>query len=234
MKRLAIVMVFMMVAVLNGYTMERYQKDKGMAKEAASLSEQIDVEAVSEATPMAMEANSLDERMAEEAASFDKYVAEEASSAGHHGHMDMAQEAASIEKDLGICPVMGGAATKEYFHEYQGKTYYFCCPSCIEEFKKDPEKYISKVKIFNLEAYQFGFEPNEIRVKKGDIVKLLATSRDVAHGIYIKEYDVNERLEKDQVNKIEFAAKIKGEFDILCSVYCGQGHQAMKAKLIVE
>ncbi|MBI4657010.1 MAG: YHS domain-containing protein [Elusimicrobia bacterium] len=28
--------------------------------------------------------------------------------------------------------------------KYKGKAYYFCCPSCIEEFKKNPEKYAIK------------------------------------------------------------------------------------------
>ncbi|MHB8155125.1 MAG: YHS domain-containing protein [Candidatus Omnitrophota bacterium] len=27
-------------------------------------------------------------------------------------------------------------------HEYAGKIYNFCCVSCIDEFKKDPKKYI--------------------------------------------------------------------------------------------
>ncbi len=27
--------------------------------------------------------------------------------------------------------------------EYQGKTYYFCSPSCKAEFQKDPEKYVA-------------------------------------------------------------------------------------------
>jgi YHS domain-containing protein len=29
--------------------------------------------------------------------------------------------------------------------EYKGKTIGFCCESCIDEFKKDPEKYIKKM-----------------------------------------------------------------------------------------
>jgi Cu+-exporting ATPase len=29
-------------------------------------------------------------------------------------------------------------------YEYEGKTYYFCCPGCIDQFKADPEKYIKK------------------------------------------------------------------------------------------
>jgi YHS domain-containing protein len=47
--------------------------------------------------------------------------------------------------DLGMCPVMGGKALKEYSYTHEGEVYYFCCPGCIESFKKDPEKYISKV-----------------------------------------------------------------------------------------
>ena len=46
--------------------------------------------------------------------------------------------------DFGICPVMGGEASSEYSYEYEGKTYYFCCPSCIEAFVDDPGKYISE------------------------------------------------------------------------------------------
>ena len=28
--------------------------------------------------------------------------------------------------------------------DYNGKTYYFCCPSCKPAFDKNPEKYVSK------------------------------------------------------------------------------------------
>ncbi|MEK7449147.1 MAG: YHS domain-containing protein [Planctomycetota bacterium] len=28
--------------------------------------------------------------------------------------------------------------------DYQGKTYYFCCGDCLELFKKEPAKYISR------------------------------------------------------------------------------------------
>lgn len=27
-----------------------------------------------------------------------------------------------------------------------GKRIYFCCPPCIQEFKRDPEKYMKKMK----------------------------------------------------------------------------------------
>lgn len=48
-----------------------------------------------------------------------------------------------------ICPVSGekidAAAMKPATYEYKGKIYNFCCEMCIDEFKKDPEKYIKKV-----------------------------------------------------------------------------------------
>lgn len=49
------------------------------------------------------------------------------------------------EKGEIICPVMKTviSSKEEAFGktEYDGKTYYFCCGSCPEEFKNNPEKY---------------------------------------------------------------------------------------------
>ncbi|HLD82427.1 MAG TPA: YHS domain-containing protein [Candidatus Omnitrophota bacterium] len=52
-----------------------------------------------------------------------------------------------VEAGNKICPVSGekiDEKSKETY-EYKGKIYNFCCPACIDEFKKDPEKYIKKV-----------------------------------------------------------------------------------------
>lgn len=43
------------------------------------------------------------------------------------------------------CPVMGNkfTITKDTKAvRYKGKEYFFCCPSCISDFKKNPDKYI--------------------------------------------------------------------------------------------
>jgi YHS domain-containing protein len=43
-----------------------------------------------------------------------------------------------------VCPVSGKEMKKseaKVTHEYQGKTYYFGCEKCKEEFMKNPEKY---------------------------------------------------------------------------------------------
>lgn len=30
-------------------------------------------------------------------------------------------------------------------YEYEGKTYYFCCDGCLDDFKKDPKKFTSRI-----------------------------------------------------------------------------------------
>jgi YHS domain-containing protein len=53
---------------------------------------------------------------------------------------------ASLAKDQTICPVMGGMINKNLYADYQGNRVYFCCPPCLREFKKDPDKYVKKMK----------------------------------------------------------------------------------------
>ena len=47
-----------------------------------------------------------------------------------------------------ICTVTGDniGVDTNVTYEYEGKIYNFCCSGCIEEFKKDPMKYIKKIK----------------------------------------------------------------------------------------
>lgn len=53
----------------------------------------------------------------------------------------------AIEVGNKICPVSGEKINEKLkaTYEYKGKIYNFCCAACIEEFKKDPEKYIKKI-----------------------------------------------------------------------------------------
>jgi YHS domain-containing protein len=44
------------------------------------------------------------------------------------------------------CPVLGGNIDKQVFADYQGQRIYFCCRGCDAEFKKNPEKYLQKLK----------------------------------------------------------------------------------------
>lgn len=84
---------------------------------------------------------------------------------GHEGHKQIAQagksehheatQEAAVQPlaegvvDVGnkICPVSGEKIDEKMkaTYEYEGKVYNFCCASCVNEFKKDPQKYIEKI-----------------------------------------------------------------------------------------
>ncbi len=44
-----------------------------------------------------------------------------------------------------LCPVLGNKIDKNVFVDYHGERIYFCCPRCINEFKKNPAKYLKKM-----------------------------------------------------------------------------------------
>ena len=89
-----------------------------------------------------------------------------------------------------------------------------------------------EVKEFQIEAFQFGFDPAVIEVNRGDVVKITAWSRDVEHGFMISEYNINIRL-TEEPQTIEFVADRQGTFSFFCHVPCGKGHSAMRGTFIV-
>jgi len=44
------------------------------------------------------------------------------------------------------CPVMGGKINRSLYYTYKGRKIYVCCGGCIPVIKKNPEKYLKKVK----------------------------------------------------------------------------------------
>ncbi len=69
------------------------------------------------------------------------------SDSGHSGHTPAAENSVNIGNK--ICSVSGEKILEKAkaTYEYKGKVYNFCCASCIDDFKKDPDKYVKKVEI---------------------------------------------------------------------------------------
>ncbi len=44
------------------------------------------------------------------------------------------------------CPIQGGKINKDLYVDYQGQRVYFCCAECLPIFKKNPEKYLQKMR----------------------------------------------------------------------------------------
>ena len=88
-------------------------------------------------------------------------------------------------------------------------------------------------RVVEVEAFQFGFDPEKIVVRQGEDVRLKALSTDVPHGIGIEALDIDRTLDPGEEEIIEFTAETAGEFHIHCTVYCGAGHGDMHAELKV-
>ncbi len=101
-------------------------------------------------------------------------------------------------------------------------------------FKPNNANFTGEIKTFNIVAKQFSFDPPSIEVNKGDKVILNIQSIDVTHGIRISEFGVNSLLQSGETVKIEFIADKSGEFSFFCNVYCGNGHNNMRGRLIVN
>ena len=101
-----------------------------------------------------------------------------------------------------------------------------------------PEKTEPAVKVFEVVARRYAFEPATIEVNEGDRVRLLVQSADGLHGVGIKQFGVNTKVPRpkqgDDPVTIEFVASAAGRYPILCSEYCGSGHKEMTGTLIVN
>jgi cytochrome c oxidase subunit II len=89
-------------------------------------------------------------------------------------------------------------------------------------------------RVIEVVAKRFEFEPSRIEVTEGERIRLLVRSGDGVHGIEIKKFKVDKKVPRggDPIT-IEFVASTAGEFPILCSEYCGDGHEDMKGMLVV-
>ena len=89
-------------------------------------------------------------------------------------------------------------------------------------------------KEFRLTARKYQFSPTTIKVKQGDLVKLIITAIDAEHGFKLEAFHIGRTLPKGEPVVIEFTADRTGTFPFECSHFCGLGHRKMKGQLTVE
>jgi cytochrome c oxidase subunit II len=83
-------------------------------------------------------------------------------------------------------------------------------------------------------AKKFSFEPARVEVTEGERIRLVVTSADGVHGLEIKKFHVNKKVPRGgEPITIDFVAGAPGEYPIICSEYCGNGHEEMKGTLVV-
>lgn len=90
-------------------------------------------------------------------------------------------------------------------------------------------------RVIEVVAKRFAFEPAKIEVTEGERVRLVVRSADGVHGIEIKKFKINKPVPRGgKPVTIDFVASAPGTYEILCSEYCGDGHEAMAGTLVVQ
>jgi len=93
---------------------------------------------------------------------------------------------------------------------------------------------MADAKTFDISGKNFEFSQTEIRVKKGDTVRINFTSTEGLHDWEVDEFNAETaQVQTGQSSSVEFVADQAGEFEYYCSV---GSHRAkgMVGKLIVE
>ena len=91
-----------------------------------------------------------------------------------------------------------------------------------------------KTKTFTIVGSNFKFAPNEMKVNKGDTVKVIFKSQGKLHDFVIDEFKVKTaQLGEDKSEEVTFVADKTGTFEFYCSV--GEHREmGMKGNLIVQ
>ncbi|MDO7907405.1 cupredoxin domain-containing protein [Paenibacillus sp. JX-17] len=82
-----------------------------------------------------------------------------------------------------------------------------------------------------IKASDYQFDQPEYHLKKGVPVKVVLQNESGEHGVIVTGLDL--QLDSSQSSKVITPDKA-GEYVMHCSVFCGSGHNAMAAKIIVD
>ena len=83
-------------------------------------------------------------------------------------------------------------------------------------------------------AKRFEFVPSTITLKKGETVKLVVTSEDVTHGLFIRPLKIDTDLTPGKTEELSVTPQTAGTFTAICHHFCGAGHGNMKLTVVVE
>ena len=90
-------------------------------------------------------------------------------------------------------------------------------------------------RVIEVVVKRFAFEPARIEATEGEHLRLVVTSADGVHGVAIKKFRVEKAVPRGSTPvTIDFVASAPGEFPLLCSEYCGKGHEEMQGLLVVS
>lgn len=93
---------------------------------------------------------------------------------------------------------------------------------------------VSAIKEFTVEGKPFEFNPKEIKVKKGDTVKITFKNNEGFHSLTIDDYNAGtKQINAGESDTIQFVADKAGSFQYFCAVDSHKD-KGMVGTLVVE
>jgi cytochrome c oxidase subunit II len=90
-------------------------------------------------------------------------------------------------------------------------------------------------RVIEVVARRYAFEPPQIDVTQGERIRIVLTTADGLHGFEIKKFKIAKEVPRgSKPIVIDFTADEARQFPIVCSAYCGDGHESMKGMLVVQ
>jgi cytochrome c oxidase subunit 2 len=86
------------------------------------------------------------------------------------------------------------------------------------------------VKEITFNAVNWSFTPAEIKANVGDTLKLTLNNTQGVHAVQSQDLGVNLKVGETATVKLDKA----GTYEFHCSIQCGQGHDNMVGKIIVQ
>ena len=120
-------------------------------------------------------------------------------------------------------------------HRWQFLTLFACAAAAFAIGDRPSSAQTTEPRVVEVTARRFAFEPSQIEATVGERLQLVIRSADGVHGVEIKKFKIKKEVPRGgEPVIIDFTATTEGSFPILCSEFCGNGHEDMKGMLIVR
>jgi cytochrome c oxidase subunit 2 len=118
-------------------------------------------------------------------------------------------------------------------------TTFLCAAAGAIAFASGPDARVPsqsvEPRVIEVLARRYAFEPSRIDATVGEPLRLLVRSGDGPHGFEIRSFKISKELLRGaEPVVIEFTPNEAGQYPIVCSLFCGDGHDDMTGTLVVQ
>jgi len=89
-------------------------------------------------------------------------------------------------------------------------------------------------RVIAVRAKKFIFTPDRIMLRKGEPVMFEFTTEDVFMGFNVPDLGVRADIVPGRTSRLCLTPQQTGQFDFVCDIFCGDGHENMHGQLVVS